>query len=147
MDLADRALEIAVEAHKGQKDRYGKTYIFHPIRIMMKMESLTDKIVAILHDVVEDSNWTVEQLEKEGFPQEITKAVDTISKKDGEAYSDYIERVRENAIATRVKLADLEDNMDLRRIELMNEETINRLKIYRNAYQILSKEIQKPTYY
>ncbi len=147
MDLADRAMDIAVHVHKGQKDRYGKNYIFHPIRIMMRMTSMTEKIVALLHDVVEDSEWTVDQLANDGFPAEITDAVDAISKREGEAYFDYIERLRKNFLAARVKMADLEDNMDLRRIAHIDTETAARLAAYRKAYTLLKKDLNCPEFY
>ncbi len=147
MDLADRAMEIAVHVHKAQKDRYGKSYIFHPIRIMMRMTSITEKIVALLHDVVEDSDWTVDQLVNDGFPAEITEAVDAISKRDDEAYFEYIERLRKNSLAARVKLADLEDNMDLRRIEHIDDETATRLAAYRKAYTLLKNNLDCPEFY
>jgi (p)ppGpp synthase/HD superfamily hydrolase len=147
VDLANRAIEIAINAHKGQKDRYGKTYILHPIRVLMRVNSLTDKIVAILHDVVEDSDWTVGQLDQEGFPKEIIDAIDAISRRKEEEYMDYIERVQRNEIAMRVKLADLEDNIDVHRINSVNNKESERLHRYMTAYNILSEKIKKPDFY
>ncbi len=146
--MIDRAMAICVEAHSGQMDRYGQIYIFHPMRVMQRVNSINDKCVAILHDVVEDSEWTVEDLTQEGFPSVIVDAVDAISKRDDEEYTDYIQRVRENAIAIRVKLADLEDNMDLRRTRgEMTVSDLERLKRYRKAYTVLNESVGIDPYF
>ena len=147
MDLVDRAFEIAVNAHKGQKDRYGNNYIFHPIRVLMRVNSIKDKIVAILHDVVEDTDWTVDQLAQEGFPKEIIDAIEAISRREEEEYIDYIERVQGNEIAMRVKLADLEDNINIHRLNNIYNGGSDRLNRYMTAYDILTGKIKKPDFY
>jgi len=136
----EKAIELAFKVHKNQKDRYGKPYIFHPLRVMNKVEGDNEKIVAILHDVMEDSDLIKEDLKMEGFPEEIIEAVDSISKREGEEYSDYINRVMQNKLAVKVKLADLEDNMDVRRIETITEKDAERLNKYMKAYRLLKGE-------
>jgi guanosine-3',5'-bis(diphosphate) 3'-pyrophosphohydrolase len=137
MSTLDKAILIATQAHQDQKDRYDKAYILHPIRLMMKMDSEQEQIAAILHDVVEDSEWTFDDLYKEGFSGEIITAVDCLTKRDNEPYMDYIERLKSNTIARKVKLADLEDNMDLRRIDKVSEKDMKRLERYHQAWKLL----------
>ncbi len=139
-DLLEKAILIAVQAHRGQKDKNGKPYILHPISVMGKVKTETEKIVAILHDVVEDTNWTFADLRNEGFPAEILEALECLTKRDGEAYEDFIHRSAQNPLARRVKLADLEDNMDVRRMREVTEEDHVRLARYRRAWTLLTDE-------
>lgn len=113
---ARKAIALAVEAYRGQKDRAGKPYILHPLRVMHRVQTEDEQIVAILHDVVEDTPWTPEKLAAEGFPQHILDALDCVTKREGESYEQFAERSASNPIARRVKLADLEDDMDVRRL-------------------------------
>jgi len=137
MSTLDKAILIASQAHQGQKDRYGKSYILHPVRLMIKMDSVEEQIAAVLHDVIEDSDWTVNDLHKEGFSDEIITAVDCLTKKDHEPYMEYIARLKPNTIARKVKLADLEDNMDLRRIDQISEKDLKRLARYHQAWKLI----------
>lgn len=137
MDNLEKAIALAEEIHSGQKDRYGKPYIQHPFRVMIKMGTPTGKITAVLHDVIEDSDLTVKDLEKQGFPADIVFAVDCLSKRDGEKYDNYIERVKASPLAVEVKLADLEDNMDIRRASAFDEDLCRRLKKYHRAWRNL----------
>src|SRR5881394_2515636 len=130
-ELLEKAISIAVEAHRGQKDKNGKPYILHPISVMGKVKTETEKIVAILHDVVEDTDWTFDDLKKEGFSPEILQALDCVTKRDGEPYEKFVKRSGSNPIARRVKLADLEDNMDVRRMPAITEKDLERLAKYR----------------
>ncbi|RMF57290.1 MAG: HD domain-containing protein [Calditrichaeota bacterium] len=139
MATIERALEIAFEAHKGQKDKAGKPYILHPLRIMSKMPTEELMIIAILHDVVEDSPWTLEDLRKEGFTEEVLSALDCITKRPGEAYEDYMERVKTNRLAIQVKLGDLQDNMDVRRFSGLKKEDSERITFYLGVYHGLLK--------
>src|SRR5689334_22607983 len=132
-DLHEKALAIAVEAHRGQKDRYGAPYILHPIRVMCRLHKLTEQTVGILDDVVEDTDWTLEDLGKEGFPRAVLEAIDSVTKRKGEAYDDFVRRSASNRIGRQVKLADLEDNMDLRRFRQITEDDIARLQKYGSA--------------
>lgn len=140
MSTLDRAILISVQAHQGQKDRYGKPFILHPLRMMIRMNSEMEKIVAVLHDVVEKSNWTLEGLRQEGFSKKIIEAVDNLTKRDGEPYSVYIERANSSPLARTVKLADLEDNMDPNRIVDLPVEDKKRLARYKKAWSELNKD-------
>ncbi len=135
--LFDKALKIAVDAHQNQCDRYGQPYILHPIRLMQNVSTMPEKICAILHDVVEDSEWTLKSLKREGFPPPIIKALDCLSKREGEAYRDYVRRAARNSIARQVKLADLEDNMNMTRIDRLKAEDLKRLQKYHDAWRFL----------
>lgn len=115
MATLERAIEIAVEAHKGQVDKVGEVYILHPLRLMLKMKTATERSVAVLHDVVEDSHWTLDDLRKEGFSEEIISAVDSLTKREAEDYQDFVKRASRNPLGRAVKIADIEDNMDLSR--------------------------------
>jgi (p)ppGpp synthase/HD superfamily hydrolase len=141
-DKLKKAINIAVECHSGQKDRAGEPYIQHPLRMMMKMKTAEEKITAVLHDVVEDSTITIYDLRKESFSEKILKAVDALTKRKGESYKKSIERVKKNPLAVKVKIADFEDNMDIRRLKRITEndrERLNRyLKYYREMKAITS---------
>lgn len=139
LDLLEKAIGIAVHAHRGQKDRYGAPYILHPLRVMDRVSAISEKIVAILHDVVEDTDWTFEGLQNEGFPEPLLDALHCVTKKEGEAYEAFVERSASNPLARRVKLADLDDNMDLRRFRTIGEEDVARLKKYRAAWERLQR--------
>jgi (p)ppGpp synthase/HD superfamily hydrolase len=136
--LLERAVELAVAAHIGQRDRQGQPYITHPLRVMARVQGTREKIVAILHDVVEDTAWTLEQLREAGFPPEIVHAVDCVTKREGEVYEDFVTRSASNPIALRVKMADLEDNMDVRRLNEVTPKDMERLNRYLRAYRRLN---------
>jgi (p)ppGpp synthase/HD superfamily hydrolase len=131
------AIEIATQAHAGQLDKAGKPYISHPLTVMAKMDTLESKIVAVLHDVIEDSDITIGDLVEQGFPSLITEAIAAITKLDGELYEDYILRVKSNAIARQVKIADLMHNMDLSRITNPTTKDFQRLEKYQKVLQQL----------
>jgi (p)ppGpp synthase/HD superfamily hydrolase len=134
MALLERAIGIAVEAHRGQRDRSGAPYILHPLRVMGRVETTAQRIVAILHDVVEDTDWTFAELKSEGFPEQILAALHCVTKQEGEDYEDFVKRSASNRLARRVKLADLEDNMDLRRNRKVTAEDLPRLQKYVKAW-------------
>ena len=139
-----RAIEIATQAHQGQFDKSGKEYIGHPLRVMEMGRTEEEKIAGVLHDVVEDSDWTFEALEAEGFSQEIIAALKCITKlSENENYDDFIERVKKNPLAVAVKINDLTDNMDIRRLPYLSDKDIKRLKKYLKAYK---KLIGEPVY-
>lgn len=139
-----RAIEIATQAHQGQFDKSGKDYIGHPLRVMEMGKTEEEKITGVLHDVVEDSDWTFEALEAEGFSQEIIAALKCITKRsENENYDDFIERVKKNPLAVAVKINDLTDNMDIRRLPYLSDKDIKRLKKYLKAYK---KLIGEPVY-
>ena len=137
-DLA-RAIQLAVNAHCDQtvkpvKEHKETPYILHPIRVMLKMQSETERIVAILHDVVEDTDVTLGRLRAEGFPEEVVEAVDCLSKRQGEGYEAFIARAAGNPLARTVKIADLEDNMDIRRLRAVAPKDEERLRKYHKAW-------------
>ena len=135
MSTLERAIEIAHEAHVGQYDKAGKDYILHPLRVMERGRTEEEKIVGVLHDVVEDSEWTFEMLEAEGFTPEVIEALRCVTKlSEDEDYDHFIDRVLTNPLAMRVKLLDLEDNMDMSRLDECTEGDIQRLQKYQKAY-------------
>ena len=141
MSTLKRAIEIATEAHKGQFDKSGKDYIEHPLRVMEMGKTEDEKIVGVLHDVVEDSDWTFEALAAEGFSQEIIEALRCVTKvSENENYDDFIERVKKNPLAVAVKINDLSDNMDIRRLPYLSDKDVKRLKKYLKAYKKLVGE-------
>ena len=115
-DMLNKALEIARKAHAGQVDKGGDTYIFHPVRVALHCRTETEKIVALLHDVVEDTDVTLDDLRKEGFDTEVLDALQCLTRIEGEDYMDFIQRVATNPLATQVKMHDLKDNMDVSRL-------------------------------
>lgn len=133
------AIALAVEAHRGQRDKSGKAYILHPLRVMMRLETDTERMVAILHDVVEDTPWTLERLRGLGYPEEVLSALDCLTKREGETYEAFIERVLPHPLARRVKRADLEDNMDVRRLLAFTERDAERMARYRAAWARLQE--------
>ncbi len=137
MPTLEAAIQLAVQAHTGQVDRFGAPYILHPLRVMLRLETETERMVAVLHDVVEDTPVTLEALQAAGYPPEVVEAVDHLSRREGETYEVFIERIRPHPLARRVKLADLEDNMDLRRLPEVTEQDLLRLRRYRRAWTVL----------
>lgn len=141
MSTLQRAIEIATEAHRGQFDKSGKDYIGHPLRVMEMGRTEGERIVGVLHDVVEDSEWTFEMLLAEGFSKEIIDALRCLTKlSENENYDNFIERVRKNPLATAVKINDLTDNMDIRRLPYLSDKDVKRLKKYLKAYKKLVGE-------
>ena len=139
MDL-ERAIQIAVEAHAGVTDKGGKAYILHPISVMMRCETDDEKIVAILHDVVEDTDWTFEALRKEGFRETIIEALKTVTKhSDDEDYDEFIQRSLANEIGRKVKIADLRENLDVTRIGELTDKDIERINKYKRALKTLTE--------
>ena len=132
------AISIAALAHKGQRDKAGAPYLLHPLRMMMRMSSEAAMMAAVLHDVVEDTGWTLEQLRGEGFSDEVLEAVDCLTHREGESYQEFVERVRTNQIARQVKVADLEDNMNILRITRLGAKDLERLEKYHKAWCLLT---------
>lgn len=137
MSNLQRALEIAVESHKNQKQKDGTPYALHPIRLSMSLQSEEQKIVALLHDVVEDTDWTFDDLVGEGFSETVIEALRLLTHTDGSPYEDYVERLASNPLAKVVKIADLTDNMDLKRIPEPTEKDFARLQKYHRAWRRL----------
>ena len=133
-------IDLARKAHEGQVDKAGQPYVEHPLRMMQSLEGEDEKIVALLHDVVEDTLTTLDMLRSAGYQQHILEAVDCLTKRDGEAYEAFIERAAANPIARRVKIADLKDNMNPARISNLTEKDRQRMEKYGRALQRLEME-------
>ncbi len=138
-NILQKAIEIAIEAHKGQIDRASKPYIGHITRVMQAGKTIEERMAGILHDIVEDTHWTFEDLSREGIPAEVIDAVRCLTKIENESYDHFIERVKTNHIAIAVKLNDLRDNMDITRLPAITDKDIDRLRKYHRAYSELSK--------
>ena len=137
MNPLDRAITLAVKAHENQKDKSGNPYILHPLRVMMKLKSTEEQIVAVLHDVLEDTDIEYDYIKK-AFDSNIALAIQAITHQKNEPRYAYYDRIKRNKIALRVKFADIEDNMDKERMSLLDEETQQRLiKKYTKALEYL----------
>lgn len=133
------AISIAAEAHRGQRDKAGAVYLLHPLRLMLRMDSEAAMMAAVLHDVVEDSDWTLERLRRRGFAEEVVEAVACLTHRDGESYEEFVERVKPNPLARRVKIADLEDNMNVLRVGRLGPKDLERLEKYHRAWRTLKE--------
>ena len=135
----ERAIEIAINAHKGVTDKGGNPYIVHPLRVMMSLKSDNKKIVGVLHDVVEDAeDWDFERLQEEGFSKEVLGALRSVTKtSEEEDYNEFVQRALTNEIGRAVKIADIRDNLDVTRIGELRQKDMNRLNKYKNALKVL----------
>ena len=125
MNLIEIALEIALEAHKGQVDKAGECYILHPLRLMSKMNNDFERAVALLHDVIEDSFYSPEKLQERGIPSEVIEAVLCLTKKNSESYEEFIIRAKTNKLARAVKKVDLEDNINILRLKEVSQKDLD----------------------
>ena len=149
MASIEKALQIAAGAHEGQKDKDGQPYILHPLRVMNAVEGEVAKIVAVLHDVIEDTSVTSEDLRREGFDEAVLVAVECLTHRKGETYADYVVRCKGNVIARQVKLADLEDNARPSRALLRPDQIepdTARLRKYFLAYKFLTDMLNEEQY-
>jgi len=137
MGTLERAIEIAARAHAGQVDKAGAPYVLHPIRVMLRVRSPIERMVAVLHDVVEDTDVTIAELEREGFPEEVIAAVEALTRRSSETYEEFVARAAQHPIAKRVKCADLDDNLDPARIANPTERDSERTERYRRAKEFL----------
>jgi len=137
MNKLETAIRLAVEAHAGDTDKAGATYIRHPLRLMQQMDTETERVVAVLHDVVEDTAYNLDDIEDE-LGSEVRNAVDAVTKRDDEEYEDLIDRAAANPIARTVKIADLEDNMDITRLDSVDENLGERLEKYHRSWERLT---------
>lgn len=135
--LPGRAVALAAAAHQSQFDRAGEPYIFHPLRLMSRASTPEERIVAVLHDVVEDTSWTLEKLSDEGFSDSTLAALDALTKREGETYEAFIDRVLANPLASRVKRLDLEDNLNAARLPSFGPRDAERIDKYIRAYRRL----------
>lgn len=134
------AFEISLSAHRGQRDKGGEAYVAHPVRVMKQVENHKTKIVALLHDVIEDSQYQAKDLHCD-FSDDVVSAVECLTKNSDQSYPEYIEKISENEIARKVKIADLRDNLDLERLEELNEDDFQRIQKYHKSLQTLKKQM------
>ena len=137
-DKTKKAMKLCYEAHKGQVDKSGMPYVFHPFHVAEQMTDEATTIVALLHDVVEDTDYTLNDLKEMGYPDEVIQALSLLTHDDGSEYMDYVKRLKNNPIARAVKLADLKHNSDLSRYDKIDGNAIKRTAKYRQAIEILS---------
>lgn len=136
--LIELALERALKAYAGKRDKAGMPYILHPLRLMAKMSDLEAQVVALLHDVIEDSDATPDDLRKDGFPEKVVEAVIALTRLPDETYNDFIERLRPNDLARRIKLADIEDNLNVLRLPSLGSTDLRRVEKYHRAWRRLA---------
>ncbi len=134
-----KALNLCFEAHKDQKDKSGMPYVFHPFHLAEQMETEDTTVVALLHDVVEDTDCTFADLEKEGFGETVIEALKLLTHGDGVDYMDYVQAIKGNPVAKAVKLVDLRHNSDRTRVEQPDEKMLERWKTYREAIDLLEE--------
>jgi (p)ppGpp synthase/HD superfamily hydrolase len=137
MSKLEEAILLAVQAHAGQKDKAGAPYVLHPLRLMCRMDTDEERIAAVLHDVIEDTGHTLAELREAGYPEPVLAALDRLTKRGGETYDLFIERVIPDRIARKVKLADLEDNMTVTRVRQLTDKDRDRLNRYLKAWSRL----------
>lgn len=135
--MIEKAIQIVVKAHEHQRDKAGQPYIFHLLRVMERGNTKTEKICGILHDLVEDTDWTFEKLKKERFSDEVLGVLDCVTRRENEDYDAFIYRISQNPTAIKVKLNDLQDNMDIRRLNTITNKDKERLNKYLKAYHYL----------
>jgi (p)ppGpp synthase/HD superfamily hydrolase len=133
----EKAINLALTNHQGQKDKAGRAYIFHPIRVMLKFNDEKLQCIAILHDILEDTELTETDLVEHGFSDDIVEAVVCLSRNQNEIYQDFIERLSKNKLARAVKIADIEDNLDISRLKFLNDQDLRRINKYKKALNYL----------
>ena len=138
-DLTKKALKLSFEAHKNQVDKSGIPYVYHPFHLAEQMGTEETVIVALLHDVVEDTDYTLDDISAMGFPNSVVEALALMTHDKSVPYMDYVEKIKENPIAKAVKLADLRHNSDLSRLDTVDEKALKRAKKYADAIMLLSK--------
>ena len=138
-NLTKQALKLCFEAHKEQVDKSGIPYVFHPFHLAEQMTDEATTVVALLHDVVEDTELTFDDLEKQDFGEEIISALKLLTHNDDTPYMDYVAKIKTDKIATTVKLADLKHNSDLSRLDVVDEKALNRKEKYEKAMKFLTE--------
>jgi len=133
MMTLEQAISIASLAHEGQLDKGGEPYILHPLRVMMKLKDEKQRIIAVLHDIIEDTKLTDQDLLNQGLDYELVNHILTLTRRKNESYDDYIDRISQDELAINVKLADLEDNMNMSRIKNPTGKDYDRMVKYGNA--------------
>jgi len=141
MNIIEKSLEIALKAYTGQTDKAGKTYILHPLRLMAKMDTEDEMAVALLHDVIEDSDYTAEDLLENGIPAYVVNAVQYLTKNTGENYNAFIERVLQNKLAAKIKKVDIEDNINILRLNSVTQKDLERISKYHKAWHKINENL------
>lgn len=139
MNFLEKAISIAVNAHSGLTDKGGSPYILHPLRLMLKFSKEDEMIVAVLHDVIEDTEIAITDLINLGFSDRIINALRLLTKNPAETYQQYIEKISTNDLARKIKLEDLKDNMDISRLPEINPKDLERIAKYHRALKTLQK--------
>lgn len=138
-EMTKKALKLCFEAHKEQIDKSGMPYAFHPFHLAEQMQDEESTIVALLHDVIEDTDYTLDDLRKVGFDDSVLAAINLMTHEDGVPYMDYVEQIKTNPIAKTVKLADLRHNSDMTRLEVVTPRDQERAEKYLAAIKLLEK--------
>lgn len=133
------ALKLCFEAHKNQTGKSGIPYVFHPFHLAEQMKDEATTIAALLHDVIEDTDYTMADLEKMGFPADVLEALELLTHNDDTPYMEFVAKIKDNPIAKAVKLADLEHNSDLSRLDVVDEKALKRREKYRQAFCLLNE--------
>ncbi len=138
-ELTKKALKLSFEAHKDQTDKSGMPYVFHPFHLAEQMDTEEKVTVALLHDVVEDTDYSLKDIENMGFPESVIQALALLTHEKGVPYMDYVVQIKENPIARAVKLVDLKHNSDLSRLDFVDEKAIQRVQKYEKAIALLGE--------
>lgn len=136
--LTKKALKLCFEAHKDQVDKTGMPYVFHPFHLAEQMDNEITTVCALLHDVIEDTEITLEMLGQMGFPQEVLNVLNLLTHEKSVPYMDYVKNISTHPVAKKVKIADLKHNSDITRLDFVDERTMKRNQKYQEALRILS---------
>ena len=137
MATLENAIALAARAHAGQKDKAGQPYILHPLRVMLAVEGGDERMAAVLHDVVEDTDLSLDDLSEQGFDEAVVAAVDCLSRRDGEDYMDFVRRAATDPVSRKVKVADLNDNLDTSRLPEVTDRDQARIERYQAAKRLI----------
>ena len=140
-DLTKKALKLCFEAHKNQVDKGGMPYVFHPFHLADQMTTEETVITALLHDVVEDTDYTLHDIEAMGFPTSVVEALKLLTHDESVPYFDYVLKIKTNDISREVKLADLRHNSDFKRLDFIDEKAMRRVEKYKKAIDLLSNDL------
>ena len=138
-ELTKKAIKLAFSAHEGQVDKAGLPYVLHPVHLAEQMDDESSTIAALLHDVAEDTDYTLDDLREMGFPNEAMEAISLLTHDYSVPYMDYVAGIKENPTAKKVKLADLRHNSDLTRIDVVTERDLERIEKYKKAIKLLEE--------
>jgi len=141
--LVSRAIEVAAVAHRDQLRRSGRPYILHPLRVMLRMRTPLEQIVAVLHDIVEETEVSFEQLRADGFPAKAIEAIQILTHDKRESYDTYIDRIAHHPLARRVKLADLEDNLNSLELPRLTDKDMALIAKYHRTWHRLNSDIKE----